>query len=126
MCEPKPALERVVAGRDCTGRLLEGRQDFDAVFAASDLIAIGVLEKLADCGIHVPQEVAVVGYGGVSAGETCHPPLTTIEADLDDAAERLVEATLAGGQKDTRERSKVKLLRRSSVRRPADGAAMRN
>lgn len=115
VCDPEPIFERAATGRECIGNFLDSGRQFDAVFAGSDLIASGVLEKLASCGIRVPQEVAVVGYGGVSGGEAFHPPLTTIEADLNDAAELLVEAILAGAQLDTRQRSKVKLVERSSV-----------
>lgn len=126
VCEPDPALERAATGSDCIGNFLDSGRRFDAVFAASDLIASGVLEKLLTCGIRVPQEVAVVGYGGISGGETFHPPLTTIEADLDDAAERLVDALLAGAQIGTRQRSAVKLVERSSVGGNAASGAREN
>ena len=115
VCSPSPVMERSSTGRDCISSLLDSGREFDAVFAASDLIAIGVLEELASRGIAVPNDIAVVGYGGVSAGETSHPPLTTIEADLQDAANRLVDVIVTKKTGVTQERSRVRLVERASA-----------
>jgi DNA-binding LacI/PurR family transcriptional regulator len=52
--------------------------DVDAVIAASDLIAIGVLRSLRNAGINVPADIAVIGYGDERIAARSEPPLTTI------------------------------------------------
>lgn len=50
----------------------------DAVFAASDLMAMGVLRVLAKHGRSVPDDVAVIGYDDLGVAEGSVPALTTI------------------------------------------------
>lgn len=50
----------------------------DAVFAASDVIAIGALKRLRDLGRTVPDEVALVGFDDIPWAALVEPPLTTI------------------------------------------------
>ncbi|NWG18258.1 MAG: LacI family DNA-binding transcriptional regulator [Chloroflexi bacterium] len=50
----------------------------DAVFAASDQIALGVLQTLREAGVCVPQDMAVVGFDDLPAATATTPQLTTI------------------------------------------------
>jgi LacI family transcriptional regulator len=55
------------------------REDLpDAVVAANDQMAIGVLRVLVEAGVRVPQDVAVVGFDDVYLARLCDPPLTTV------------------------------------------------
>ncbi len=56
-----------------------------AVVCHNDMLAIGVLQRLAARGIDVPGQVSVVGFDDVFGADFCSPPLTTL-------AERTVEA----------------------------------
>ena len=58
--------------------LLERREDIDAVFACSDVMAIAVIEELRAAGRRVPDDVAVVGYDDVALAAHANPPLTTV------------------------------------------------
>ncbi len=58
------------------------REEFDAVFANSDLMAIAVMERLRRGGIRVPDDVAVVGYDDVSIAARSVPPLTTVSQNI--------------------------------------------
>lgn len=71
--------------------LRAGGAAFDAVFAASDLIAMGVIHALQDQGRPVPQDVAVVGFDDISSAADFNPPLTTIRQDTRVAGELLVD-----------------------------------
>ena len=71
--------------------LIDAGIPFDAVFAASDLIAMGVIHALQDRGVSVPQDVAVVGFDDIASAADFNPPLTTIRQDTHLAAEMLVE-----------------------------------
>ncbi|MBI1874185.1 MAG: LacI family DNA-binding transcriptional regulator [Acidobacteria bacterium] len=59
-------------------RLLRGRPNVDAVFAANDPAAIGVMKAVWDAGLRVPEDVAVVGAGDIAHGDLLRVPLTTI------------------------------------------------
>jgi LacI family transcriptional regulator len=48
-----------------------------AVFIASDMVAIGALRALHDCGVKVPEEMAVVGFDDITAARFITPALTT-------------------------------------------------
>jgi DNA-binding LacI/PurR family transcriptional regulator len=56
--------------------------EFDAIVAASDLIAIGALRALQEAGIDVPRQVAVVGFDDIPAASLTNPPLTTVMQDI--------------------------------------------
>ena len=79
-------------GRGAAG---EGGKAFDAVFAASDLIAIGAMRALAEAGLSVPGDVAVVGFDDIPAASLTTPPLTTVMQDIRGAGRALVETLIA-------------------------------
>ncbi len=89
------ALSSEEDGRRAITRLLEQGQQFDAVFAASDLIAIGALQALSDAGKRVPEEIAVMGFDNIPAASQTSPPLTTLMQDLKTGGELLVESLIA-------------------------------
>ncbi len=83
------------AGEDAARRLLARGIPFDAIFAASDLIAIGAMRALADAGRRVPHDVAVIGFDDLPAAANAQPPLTTIAQDYAHAGEVLVDTLIA-------------------------------
>lgn len=82
------------AGYEALETLLERNVPFDAVFAASDLIAIGAMRALADHGIKVPEQVAVAGFDDIPMARFLNPPLTTVLQDTKLAGEALVDNLL--------------------------------
>ena len=83
------------AGRAAVEQLLSDRVEFDAVFAASDVAAIGAMHALQHIGRLVPDEVAVVGFDDIPAASLSSPPLTTVAQDSVEAGRALVEAVIA-------------------------------
>lgn len=75
--------------------LLERGLPFDAVFAASDLIAIGAMHALAERGLRIPEDVAVVGFDDIPAARIATPALTTINQNTTLAGELLVDRLIA-------------------------------
>jgi DNA-binding LacI/PurR family transcriptional regulator len=67
---------------------------FDAIVAASDLIAIGALRALQEHHIDVPGAVSVVGFDDIPAASLTNPPLTTVMQDTRLAGEVLVDTVL--------------------------------
>jgi DNA-binding LacI/PurR family transcriptional regulator len=70
--------------------LLDSKVEFDAVFAASDLLAIGAMHALGDAGIPVPSQVAVAGFDDIPMASFVNPSLTTVLQDTKMAGEILV------------------------------------
>ncbi len=75
--------------------LIAGGAQFDAIFAASDLIAIGAMRAVTEAGRQVPADVAVVGFDDVAAARLSNPPLTTVQQDFGAAGMQLVDALIA-------------------------------
>ena len=97
--EPDPALQvdaqsSEAAGYEAAVRMLDSGRPFDAVFAASDRIAMGVIGALRDRGLAVPGDVAVVGFDDIVAAAHFSPPLTTVHQDTELAGEMLVDNLL--------------------------------
>lgn len=95
-----PALQRAALssegdGHDAVQAMLAEGLSFDAIFAASDLIAIGAMRAVSEAGLRVPHDVAVIGFDDIPAASLTSPPLTTIMQDLKEAGELLVETLLA-------------------------------
>lgn len=64
---------------------------FDAVVAASDLMALGALNALLERGVAVPDKVAVVGFDDIEAARFATAPLTTVRQPLSDLGKRALE-----------------------------------
>jgi DNA-binding LacI/PurR family transcriptional regulator len=83
-----------VSSATAVQELLERAPDFDAVFANSDLLAIGAMDALRVAGRRVPDDVAVIGYDDVSIARHSNPPLTTVRQDGPLAGRLLAENLL--------------------------------
>jgi DNA-binding LacI/PurR family transcriptional regulator len=81
-------------GRTAAEQLLKRGVRFDAIFAASDVAAVGAMHALQHAGRKVPEEVAVVGFDDIPAASLSSPPLTTITQDAHHVAEALVDALI--------------------------------
>lgn len=75
-------------------RLLERAPDIDAVFAASDVMAIGAIEALRRAGRRVPEDVAVAGFDDSGLAETHTPPLTTVRQPWSEISSTMVDMVL--------------------------------
>ncbi len=73
--------------------MIEAGAEFDGVFAASDMAAIGAMHALQSIGRGVP-EVAVVGFDDIPAASLSSPPLTTVSQDARPAAEALIDTLI--------------------------------
>jgi DNA-binding LacI/PurR family transcriptional regulator len=83
------------SGYDAIHELLTRGERFDAVFCASDLIAIGAMRALQERGIRIPDDVAVTGFDDVPSASFANPSLTTVQQDTKLAGQLLVESLLA-------------------------------
>jgi DNA-binding LacI/PurR family transcriptional regulator len=81
-------------GRSAIESALQQQLRFDAIFAASDVLAMSALGRLAEQGLNVPDDVAVVGYDDIALAAYTHPSLSTIRQPIAEAGPAMVEALL--------------------------------
>lgn len=97
------------------------RGDTTAVFAMSDLVAMGVIRALKDMGRRVPEDVSVFGFDGIEMGKYFLPSLTTIVQPQEEIARKSVEVLLemmTGGGSGRHVTLPAALARRESVAAP--------
>ncbi|APG62196.1 LacI family transcriptional regulator [Sphingorhabdus lutea] len=97
------AITTEESGYDAACRLIAKGIFFDAIFAASDLIAIGAMRALKEKQINVPQEVAIIGFDNLPSAAMTNPSLTTISQDAKGAGEALVLSLLGQINKKTQQ-----------------------
>jgi len=68
----------IQAGEAAASRLLARESKFTALFAHSDLIALGAIARLRAAGLRVPDDVSVVGFDDLPVAAVFDPPLTTV------------------------------------------------
>ena len=66
----------------------------EAVFVASDTMAMGVLRALRELGASVPQDICLVSFDGLPSAETSTPALTTVSQPITQTGVRAVELLL--------------------------------
>lgn len=76
------------------GRLLDKMPDLTAVFAMSDVMAVGAIRAIHDRGLRVPEDISVIGFDGIDIGNYMVPRLTTIRQHREIIASRSVEILL--------------------------------
>ena len=75
-------------GAAAIGALLDRGAAPDAVFAVSDLSAVGAVMEAQRRGLNVPADLAVMGFGDFDIGRIINPPLTTVHVDFHDLGRR--------------------------------------
>lgn len=77
-----------------TEQLLRQAPDIDALFVASDMMAVGALAALEHAGRRVPQDVAVAGFDDAPIATTTRPQLTTVRVPWPRIADELIRQLL--------------------------------
>lgn len=70
------------------------KEKVDAIFAASDSIAIGALEAILEAGLRVPEDVAVIGFDDLPFARFLDPPLATVRQSIRQAGKTAVDLLL--------------------------------
>jgi DNA-binding LacI/PurR family transcriptional regulator len=82
-------------GARAMAALLDADPAIDAVFAASDLTALGAMRTLTAGGRVVPHDVAIVGFDDVREAQLASPALTTIRQPIDELGRTMARVLLA-------------------------------
>jgi LacI family transcriptional regulator len=81
--------------RDVARRLLSLRPMPDALFCASDLIAVDVMQECFNQSVRIPEDLALVGYADLPNSEALRVPLTTVRQPRDMLGQSAAEMLLA-------------------------------
>ncbi|WP_053217987.1 LacI family DNA-binding transcriptional regulator [Virgibacillus senegalensis] len=83
------------SGQQAMKKILMQEERPSAIFAVSDLLAIGALKEIHSQGLRVPEDIAIVGFDKIAFSNMTHPTLTTISQPMYEmgktAAEMLVK-----------------------------------
>ena len=98
-CSPELVIgvedNHLASGRAGARQLLEGAAlPCTAVVAGTDLNAVGVMEALQAAGLHVPEDVAVVGFDDMTLADLADPSLTTLRTPFDEFGRRAANLLL--------------------------------
>ena len=83
------------SGEHALRRLIDHRPRLDAVFVASDLMAVGAMDALGRLGRRVPKDVAVLGFDDLPLSQYTKPRLSTVRQPVDAMAAQMVREMLA-------------------------------
>jgi LacI family transcriptional regulator len=108
------------SGRAAAERLCVGGASFTALFAHSDLTALGSIRQLRLSGRSIPEDVSVVGYDDLPVAGYVDPPLTTVHQPMEEVGalaatvllDQLVQRT---GRTDEERLLPAQLVSRQSV-----------
>lgn len=75
------------SGRRAAERLLGAGARITAIFAQSDLLALGAIAALRSRGLRVPDDVSVVGFDDIAVASVFDPPLTTVRQPMREVGE---------------------------------------
>lgn len=82
-------------GANAMSALLARRPDLDAVFVASDMMAVGALRTLDAAGRRIPDDVAVVSFDdNATLAPAMNPPLTSVHQDPREQVHAMVETMM--------------------------------
>ena len=92
-------------------------QGCTAVFAASDTMAYGALQAIAETGLTVPDDIAVIGFDDLEFSGLTNPPLTTIRQPRHEMGQKSLELLTAILRRDKENGHKICLAPELVIRR---------
>lgn len=112
------------SGQDAVKVLLSLEKPPTAMVVADDLMALGVLNKLDELGITVPDDISIVSFNNVLIAEMARPPLTSVDINIFDlgyqATKSLIQKIENPGEPIKRIIVPFKIVPRFSCGQPRD------
>lgn len=84
----------IADGQRVADQVLEANLKFDAVFAFTDTLAIGLMNRLREKGIKIPEQVAIASFSGTELSQIVYPQLTTVEPPLHEMGRKAAQLIL--------------------------------
>lgn len=111
--DPKLVIEggySLESGKKATKELLQQKRRPTAVFACNDILAIGAIQAARESGLHVPEDLSIVGYDNTILATIIDPPLTTVAQPMNEIGERSVTLLVQQIQSKEMVRQRVMLM----------------
>ena len=114
-----PGVPAATLGYSKVKKLYEnGATPYDALFCLNDMMAVGAIRALQDCGKRVPEDVSVIGFDNIKLGRYFKPSIATLCGDIQEEAKAYVQYCLGEGPAPVEVRASF--LPRESVRQTKD------
>lgn len=119
-------------GYKAAKRLLAARKPFTALFAFNDISAMGAIHAFREAGLHVPQDISVVGFDDIQSAAYQNPALTTVRQPLREMGRIAAEMVLrrikrpSSDQRGGEQTVEPELIIRETTSRVALNRANRN
>lgn len=94
---------RLEGGRLAAREMFEEGELPTAVVVANDMMALGVMQECRERGLHVPEDISIVGFDDIAFAALSNPPLTTVRLPRAELGLKAVEALLATIQDSDRQ-----------------------
>lgn len=82
------------SGYEAMRNLLQSTQRPDGVFVANDMMAIGALFAIKEAGLHIPRDIAVVGFDDIPLARFVSPPLSTLRVGVYELGRQALETLI--------------------------------
>jgi LacI family transcriptional regulator len=96
--------------------LLKSHKQTDAIITMNDVMALGALRAMTECGIRIPGTMSLAGYDNVIYSSIATIPITTVEQDVEAMAAAAVDMLLGMTPEDWNNHRTVMLQPRLIVR----------
>lgn len=106
-------------GYEMAKELLESGEEFTAVYAISDRMAVGACKAIFESGKSVPEDYSVIGFDGLDIAQFYNPSITTLRQPMEEMAEATIQTLLDLIRKKSKNRHVVfdgELVEAQSVR----------
>lgn len=100
--------------------IVEGKNKFTAVFAASDYMAVGALKAAHTNDIKVPEDISIIGYDNTQVSEMAIPSLTVVAQPFEAMGQKAAEKLISTIEKKTKAENIIMqhyLIERESVKK---------
>lgn len=124
--QPEPKIYegdfRFEGGRLAASQVLAEKSLPTAVVVANDLMALGAMQEFKAAGLHVPQDISIIGFDDISFASLSEPALTTVRSPRVEIGQKAVEALLLTVDKPHQQGIEVRiptfLVKRDSTAAP--------
>ncbi|MDU0354193.1 substrate-binding domain-containing protein [Paraglaciecola aquimarina] len=87
----EPNIDAAIAS---TQQLLASGEEFTAIIAYNDMMAVGVAHALQQAGKRVPEDISIIGFDNLFVCSTCQPQLTTLDYPIAEMATYATQLTI--------------------------------
>lgn len=109
-------------GEHIADHLLQSGCEVDAVFAFTDTLAIGIMNRLRERGKKIPEEIAIASFSGTELSRIVYPPLATVEPPLHLMGKNAAEMILKKIKEPSSPNRSIILNAEIKLRASAEGA----